>query len=386
MSDSKPPVSRRRFLKTTGLTGTVGLVGLSGCTGQSSGGGGTPTPTPGGTPTSGSGQATASGPLRIGVFGGIFKEMYTKVFFKPWEEKTGNKIEVVPIGNVPAALKLKEQIEAGEPPVDVITQGPESLPKGLEAGIYQPFSEDEVPRLSAVKDLLITRQNDKIVGAGVNAWFMAMVIRTDKVDKPHPDSWKAWWDSRFKDRMEPSSVIEDAYFPWITAEVFFEGQSMLSSKDGIDKAFNKMQGIKPQITKFYENEAQGQEDIRQGRTDVLEMWADIGAVMEGRQDNIKRIIPKEGGVLDHGEWTILKGSKRRQKALDFINFSLQPEQQKGIAKNLFMPPAVTDVDLPSDIRQKAFGGKDLDEHMDVSYTYLFNNEEHMRNKWNKFIA
>lgn len=368
MSDSKPALGRRRFLKTSAGAGGVALTGLSGCVSRITGGG------------------QASGPLRIGVFGGIFQEMYTKVFFKRWEEKTGNEIEVVPIGNVPAALKLKEQIDAGEPPVDVITQGPEALPKGLEADIYQGFSEDEVPRVSAVKDLLITKQDGQIIGAGVNAWFMAMLARTDKVEEPLPSSWKSWWDSRFEDRMEPTSVIEDAYFPWIIAEVFFDGQEMLSSKSGIDKVFEKMQGIKPQIAKFYENEAQGQEDIRQGRADVLQMWADIGAVMEGRNDNIKRIIPKEGGVLDHGEWTILKGSQRTAKAYDFINFSLQPKQQKAIASNLFMPPSVTDVDLPSDIQKKAFGGRSLDAHMDISYTYLFNNEEYMREEWNKFIA
>lgn len=351
--------------------GTAGLAGFAGCAGQVPGGGG--------------GSGGASGPLRIGVFGGIFKEMYTKTFFKPWEKQTGNEIEVVPIGNVPAALKLKEQIEAGDPPVDIITQGPESLPKGIDAGIYQPIDTGEVPRIDAVADQLITKQNGDVIGVGVNAWYMAMVMRTDKVDEP-PTSWKAWWDGRFEDRMEPSSVIEDAYFPWITAEVFFDGQEMLSSKDGITEAFDKMQGIKPQITKYYENEAQGQEDIRQGRTDVLEMWADIGAVMQGRNDNIERVIPEEGGVLDHGEWTILKGSQRTGKALDFINFTLKPEQQKNIAANLFMPPAAEDVDLPSDVRQKAFGGRSLDEHMDVSYTYLFDNEEFMRNKWNKFIA
>lgn len=370
MSVDKPDTGRRRFLKTTATVGGLSLTGLAGCTSQLPGGG---TPEP-------------SGPLRIGVFGGIFKEMYTKSFFDPWEEETGNEIEAVPIGNVPAALKLKEQIEEGEPPVDVITQGPESLPKGLEADIYKPFTEDDVPRVSAVKDQLITRKDGQIVGAGVNAWFMAMALRTDKVDEPYPSSWKAWWDSRFEDRMEPTSVIEDAYFPWITAEVFFEGESMLSSEEGIDKVFEKMQGIKPQITKFYENEAQGQEDIRQGRSDIIQMWADIVAVMEGRQDNIERIIPEEGGVLDHGEWTVLRGTKRTQQALDFINFALQPEQQKAVASNLFMPPAVTDANLSSDIREKAFGGRDLDEHMDISYTYLFNNEEYMHNKWNKFIA
>lgn len=369
MNDDQPLTGRRRFLKATAGMSATGLAALSGCTGRGPGGDG----------------GDASGPLRIGVFGGIFQEMYTKTFFDPWQEETGNEIEVVPIGNVPAALKLKEQIDAGNPPVDVITQGPESLPKGLDADIYQTFSEDDVPRVDAVADRLITRQNGEIVGAGVNAWYMAMVMRTDRVDEA-PTSWKDWWDSRFEDRMEPSSVIEDAYFPWITAEVHFDGQEMLSSEDGISRVFEKMQGTKPQITKYYENEAQGQEDIRQGRCDVLQMWADIGAVMEGRNDNIKRVIPEEGGVLDHGEWTILKGSEKTQMAYDFINFTLQPEQQTNIAGNLFMPPAVEDVDLSSDIRQKAFGGRSLDEHMDISYTYLFDNEEFMRNKWNQFIS
>ncbi|MFB6254816.1 MAG: PotD/PotF family extracellular solute-binding protein [Halobacteriaceae archaeon] len=366
MSESSKIPDRRSFLKAVGAGS---IASLSGCIGGNLLGGGGET-----------------GPLRVGVFGGIFKEMYTKAFFKPYEEQTGNELKIEPIGNVPQILKLKKQVQQGNPPVDVLVQSTEALAKGLANDIYQPFSVNDVPNVKHNYERYRTKQGGNYYGAGVSAWFQAMIINTNKIDQP-PTSWKAWWDDRYKNQMEPSSVLADAYFPWLAGMLYFdEGESLLSTKSGIDKAYKKMQGTKPQIKSFYKNEAQGQADMRKGKVGILQMWADVSEVMTRRNKEFKRILPEEGWIGDHGEWTLLKGSEKQQKAFDFMNFTLEPKQQRKLSSMLFTAPAVKNANLSDKLRQVVFGGRKPSGHINFDYKYLYNHQSYMNSQWNKFIT
>lgn len=324
-------------------------------------------------------------PLRVGVFGGIFEEMYTKYIAKPFEQETGTKVDVATIGNVPNLLKLQKLVQQGRAPIDTLIHTTETLPQALDLDIYAPIPTDRVQNLENLYDRYRFTNDGTTYGAGIGAWFMTFILHKELVSEPYPSSWKSWWEKKYEGQIEAASPLTDSYLPWITAVLYFDGQDVLHTKDGIDEVFNKMEGVKPQISRWYQNEAQGQQHIRNKETPILEMWNDVSIVMQNNDVPIKRVVPKEGWVGDHGEWVVLKSSKRKQAAYEFINFSLKPEVQTQLTNQLHTAPTIRNTNLSEKERKRVFG-PGPDYHIKPDWTPVWDHEEYIRNKWNKFLS
>ena len=99
--------SRRHVLST--IAAGVGTTAIAGCLG---GGGGE------------NGEPTASSPLRVEFFGGIFKEILDEQLVEPFHEETGIPIESEAGLSQYQLTRLNSAVQAGEAPVDLFVAQP----------------------------------------------------------------------------------------------------------------------------------------------------------------------------------------------------------------------------------------------------------------------
>ena len=311
--------------------------------------------------------------------------MYRKHIVDPFVEETGRNVEVTTIGNVPNLLKLESLVQQGQAPVDVLIHTTETLPQGADLGIYEPIPEDAVPNLSNLYDIYRYTQDGMTYGAGIGAWFQTVIAHTELAEEPYPSSWGALWDTSHEGAFELASPLTDSYLPWLTSVVHFDGQEILSTQDGIDQVFDKMSEVKPQIGGWYQNEAQGQQDLRNEGTTFLQMYNDVSLVMADNGVPIEVLVPEEGWVGEHGEWVVLSSSPRKEAAYDFINYSLRAETQTAITEDLYTAPVTDNTDLSDELQGRVYG-PGPDAHIQPDWTAIWEHEEYIRNKWNRFIA
>jgi spermidine/putrescine-binding protein len=67
---------------------------------------------------------------------------------------------------------------------------------------------------------------------------------------------------------------------------------------------------------------------------------------------IKLVIPSEKAIVTVDVITVLKGTKKRDAAIKFVDFALSPEVQGKIATTFGAPPTNTRAVLPEDFRSR----------------------------------
>jgi len=341
-------------------------------------------------------RARAQRPLRVGAFGGIFQEQYQEHIVDPFIEKSGIKTELVPIGNVPELLKLKQLVDRGqEPPIDITIHTSEALPKGVDMDLYAPFEKGEIGRAEKLFDELRTSRDGKDYGFGIGAWYQGVDILESVLDEKEPFSSEnpsyaeIYWNEVFENNCMISAEVTDAYLPWIAAETFFGGQEALKDEKGIREVFRKIEEVAPQIKSTWSQEVNGQRAIKQEEVAVLQMWNDVSIVMLEEDVPIRRIWPAEGYAVDHGEWVVLRTSPKREEAGRFIDYSLRPDVQARLSRNLKTMPTVRDHELEGEFAKQAFAediGGSLKDAIPVDWSSYFEHEQLFQRLWEQFLT
>lgn len=341
-------------------------------------------------------RAHAQRPLRVGAFGGIFQEHYQKFIVDPFVEQTGIETELVPIGNVPNLLKLRQLVEMGqEPPIDITIHTTEALPKGVEMGIYTSFPPDAVPRAQHLYPQLRTQADGQYYGFGIGGWYQGVDILESVLEDQQPFSSEnpsyaeIYWNAAFENNCMISGTVTDAYLPWIAAETFFGGQEILRDEEGLREVFDKIGEVAPQVKSTWDQEVNGQRAIKQEEIALLQMWNDVSIVMLDRDVPIRRIWPKEGDPIDHGEWVVIKTSPKAEEAAQFIDYSLRADVQTSLSEGLKTMPTVDDHNLEGKFAEQAFAediGGSLDQALEIDWTPYFEHEELFQRLWNEFLT
>jgi len=110
---------------------------------------------------------------------------------------------------------------------------------------------------------------------------------------------------------------------------------VLATKEGQDRAFKKLDEIKPHI-QWWEAGAQPPQFLVSG--DVVMSSAYNGRIAAVQNESNLKIV-WNGGIYDFDSWAIPKGAKDADLAKEFIAFTLQPQQQKVYSSNIAYGPA-----------------------------------------------
>ncbi|MDN6860350.1 ABC transporter substrate-binding protein [Pseudomonas sp. CAN2814] len=258
--------------------------------------------------------------LTVISFGGISKDVQTEAFYKPFEKKEGMKVIA---GEYNGEMgKIKAMVDTGGVNWDVVqVEGPELL-RGCEEGLFEQLdpailgkAEDYVP--GTISDC----------GAGLLVWSMAMVYDGKRLANG-PTGWTDFWDT--KKFPGKRSLRKGAKYT-LEIALLADGvkkedlYKVLSTKEGVDRAFKKLDQIKPSI-QWWESGAQPMQFLASG--DVVMSTAYNGRAFAAQEEGVPMKVVWNGSLYAIDSWAIPKGSPNKKAAEDFIAFSLSPEQQK----------------------------------------------------------
>src|SRR5262245_4586620 len=329
---------------------------------------------------------TASGSLKVGAYGGYFKDSFDKHIFPAFTKATGIAVESVaePTGEA-WLVQLEQASKAGVAPADVSMMAQVPRLKGETIELWPPLDLGKLPNTKNLKPEFISKYGDgRVSGSGAVTWYINLVTNT-KVYPEEPKSWAALWDPANKDRAGLLALVSNSFLLEITAKTHFGGTEFLSSEDNILKAFAKLAELKPNVKLWYRDEAQFEQALKSGEIPMGQYYHDVTTLAMKDGFPVRSTFPKEGGVNDSGSWVVSKASKLLDQAHTFIDFMCKPEIQALLSRKVGTSPTVKREVL--DLTPAEFAGVSSDIPAIIPRYDLYHaKSDWLNQKWTELIV
>ena len=285
--------------------------------------------------------AFAGQTLKVGVYGGYFKDSFDKHIFPDFTKQTGIKVESVAEPTAEAWLvQLEQAARAGVAPADVSMMAQVGMLRAQRTKLWTALDLNKIPNHQYLLPRFIHKYPDGTVdGIGAVAWYINLVSNTN-VFKKAPTSWAAMWQPDKKDKLGLLALASNSFLLEITAKTFFGGYDILNSKEGILKVMGKLAELKPNVRLWYRDEGQFQQALQSGEIPMGQYYHDVATLAAADGHPVRSTFPKEGGVNDSGCWAVSKASKRLKEAYIFINYMSRPDIQAKLSRKVGTAPTV----------------------------------------------
>ena len=283
----------------------------------------------------------AAEPLKVGTYGGFFKDSFDEHIYPDFTKETGIEIASVaePTGEA-WLVQLQAAARAGQTPADVSMMAQVPRLKGQKVKLWAPLEEGRLPNAKNLLPHFVHRYPDgSISGIGAVSWYITLVTNT-KVYPEAPTSWKELWNPANKDRLGLLALVSNSFLLEITAATWFGGTKILDTEDGILKVMNKLAEVKPNVRLWYRDEGQFQQALEAGEIPMGQYYHDVTGLAAAKGQPVRSTFPKEGGLLDSGSWSVSKASKRLDEAHVFINYMCRPDIQAKLSRKVGTAPTV----------------------------------------------
>jgi putative spermidine/putrescine transport system substrate-binding protein len=283
----------------------------------------------------------AAAPLKVGVYGGYFKDSFDKHIFPEFTKNTGIGIESVaePTGEA-WLVQLEQSAKAGAAPADVSMISQTSMLKGQSSKLWAALDIARIPNSKYLLPQFVHKYPDgQVDGIGAVAWFITLVTNTD-VYPNAPASWAEMWKPEHKDRLGLLALASNSFLLEITATTFFGGTAVLDTDEGIVKVLKKIAELKPNVKLWYRDEGQFQQALQAGEIPMGQYYHDVAGLAAADGFPVRTTFPKEGGMSDSGCWAMSRASKETENAHTFIDYMCRPAIQATLSRKVGTAPTV----------------------------------------------
>ena len=268
--------------------------------------------------------------LTVVNFGGANGNAQKVAFVQPYEKQTGNKIVGVEYNGEQA--KVKAMVEAKRVTWDLVEVETGDLARGCEEGLYEKLDYAKIGAKSG-----FIPEAPQECGIGIFVWSTVLGYNSEKL-KTAPTGWKDFWDVKKipgKRGMRKTALYNLEFALMADGVPAKDVYKVLATKDGVDRAFKKLDEIKPFI-QWWEAGAQPPQFLVAG--DVVMSTVFNGRIDAARREGKALNVVWDGGIYDLDYWAIPKGTPNKDLALEYIAFSVAPAQQAAYAKNIAYGP------------------------------------------------
>ena len=275
------------------------------------------------------GQAAAAD-LTVISFGGANKEAQAKAFYQPWEAAGKGKVIAGEYNGEMA--KVKAMVDTNSVSWNLVEVESPELARGCDEGLFEELDPALFGDAANFIDGAV-----QPCGVGFFVWSTVLAYNADKLASA-PTGWADFWDvATFPGkrglRKGAKYTLEFALMADGVAPKDVYG--VLATQEGQDRAFKKLDQIKPHI-QWWEAGAQPPQFLASG--DVVMSSAYNGRIAAVQKESNLKVV-WNGGVYDFDSWAIPKGAKDLDAAKALAAFTVQPEQQKVYSSNIAYGPA-----------------------------------------------
>lgn len=326
-------------------------------------------------------SSVMAGEMTVISFGGVSKDVQSEAFYKPFEKVTRNKVVA---GEYNGEMgRIKVMVDTDSVNWDVVqVEGPELI-RGCDEGMFERLDTAQFGKPS---DFVPGTFSE--CGAGMLVWSMAMAYNADKL-KVAPTGWTDFWDTqKFPGKRSLRRGAKYTLEAALMADgvAYSDIYKVLSTKEGVDRAFRKLDQIKPDI-QWWEAGAQPMQFLASG--DVVMSTAFNGRVFAAQESGANVQIVWKGSIYAIDSWAIPKGSKNKTMAEQFIAFSLRSENQKVHTEKLGygsinqQTAALLDPVLAARLNTAP---SNLEQAMPINSEFWVNHGEELEQRFNAWVA
>lgn len=278
--------------------------------------------------------------LVVNSYGGSFEKFFRAEMVPAFEADTGIKLTVdINLGK--GWLTTLRAAGPENPPYDVLMTNETWASIEREEGFFEPIPASKVPNLADVHPIARLKDDSGVIG------FLTPIglgYRNDMVNTA-PTSWTdLWTNAEFRGNTGMYTITNSAGYMFVLmcAKIFG------GSEYNTDAAFEKIKELSP----FNQVDFSGTMETVLTRGEVSIGILDAAAVsrLSLKGEPMSWVAPKEGVFMFEQVFNVLKGSKKKDLAYQWINWQLSPETQLKWAKGYYWSPVNTKTVLPDDLK------------------------------------
>ena len=252
--------------------------------------------------------------LYINTWGGTIEAAENATFYKSFTAKTGIQIRTVS----PVSLaKLKAQIQTGNYEWDVTTLNLVDFYQAMSENLVEPLdftviNKNNIPEGGIIENAITS------VLQGTN-----LIYRKDRFPNGGPQSWADFWNiKKFPGK-------RGLYNQAVTALEF----ALLADgvpKDKLypldmDRAYKKLDEIKPHITVWWTQGNQSESLIRDGEVDMMSIWNGRGQTVIDQGSPVEMVWNE--AHCDVNTYFAPRGTPRKKLAMQYLEHTIQAKPQ-----------------------------------------------------------
>jgi putative spermidine/putrescine transport system substrate-binding protein len=260
--------------------------------------------------------------------GGAYQKAQTVAILDPAAKKLNI---IVNQDSIPDAWPaIKTQVGSGKPTWDVVDTPTGYCLRGGEQGLIEKLDFSKIPNAAAMP---AAYRSDYSVAYEFYSSVLAYSQKTYAGNAPN--SWADFWDVK---KFPGRRALRNHPIATLEAALMADGVApdKLYPLD-VDRAFKKLEQIKPYVTVWWTSGAQSAQMLNDGEVDMIMAWN--GRVSALINDGAKVGFTYNEGVLQSTSLCILKGAPNLATAVRFVNEAVDPVNQANLPLHIDYGPA-----------------------------------------------
>ena len=278
--------------------------------------------------------------ITVVSFGGSYARACVKGYHESFTAETGIKVNLEDYNG--GLAQIRAQVEAGSVHWDVVDLNVSESVTGCDEGVLELIDPSILPPgpngEPPAEDFLPETNTECGVGTLLFSTIYAYNPKT--LRGPPPTTIADFFDlERFPGRRgmnrRPDANLEFALLAdGVATERVYE---VLSTQEGLDRAFRKLDTIKDQVV-WWEAGAQAPQLLADGEVVMSTAWNGRifnAQVLEGQPF----VIVWDGQIMDRGQLVVVAGTPKLDDALRFVRHAARSESMAGVARYISYSPA-----------------------------------------------
>jgi putative spermidine/putrescine transport system substrate-binding protein len=272
-------------------------------------------------------SARAQGaPLVMVSYGGSYADALKEVIADPFTKESGVPVQIL---NTPDLAKVKAQVASGNVEWDIFDASGPLIMAGSKNNYWEDIDASIVNTSKIVGGAGRDRIPNYIFCGGV-AW------NTTGNTTKQPKNFAQFWDAAgFPGRRAMRNRVSETLEVALLADGV--APKALYPLD-VERGFKALDHIKPHVRKWFEQTPQMVTLLQSNEIDFI--YAYPNRIRAAVQSGVPLAFSFEQNVNAFNYMSVLKGSKRKKPAMEYLAFALRPDTQAKLAEKLSLAPVV----------------------------------------------
>lgn len=290
-----------------------------------------------------SGHAIAQEKITITTFTGPWETTARECFVEPFIAETGIDVVVEPGVSSVTYTKLRQQRDS--PEIDVAWMNGGDSENAWDEGLLSEIKPEKIANIGNLSERSVYRVDGSIYAVSTGYFALTIVYNTEKVAS-EPQSWWDLWRDEYSGRVFSLGPTGTLFTPLL--------MHLNSELGGDDSEFNPVinKFAELDVSTYYSSSGAIQAAIHSGDAIIGSFYTNTAWTLVDEGFPIGVANPKEGLPAADQRLHLVQGSKNKEAAEQFINFSLGEQPLVCMAEKMLVGPPLKSVRLNKEAEKR----------------------------------